>query len=75
MVMPAHRNIKVYQDKEPRKPEIGPPEGIRNPGIQVCVIGRWSIIGNHRRSLIVIIIIFDRRVRIIRACCLISTLP
>jgi len=65
-VMAVDSDVKIQQDEEPREPEIPPPKWIRNPAVQVCVI-RWrSIIGDRRRSLIVVVVVYGCRIRILR---------
>jgi len=67
VVAMMYADIKICQHKKSGKPEIPPPERIRHPAVEVCIIGRRSIVGNDRRSLFVIIIVYDSGVGIIRS--------
>lgn len=40
--------VEVMEDEESRKPEVAPPERVGNPGVEVVVIRRWSVIGYDR---------------------------
>jgi hypothetical protein len=64
MIVPVHPNVKVGQYKETREPEIPSPKRIRHPRIQIRVIDRRCIVGDHRGTLIRVIIVFDCGVRI-----------
>jgi hypothetical protein len=48
-------HIEVCQDEETGEPDIPPPKRIGHPGIQICIIRRRGIIGNHRGPLLGII--------------------
>jgi hypothetical protein len=50
-------HVKVEKDIESRVPVIPPPKRIGNIRIHVCVIGRRGVVGDYRRSLIIVIII------------------
>lgn len=63
MVMP----VKVCQDKETREPIIPPPKRIRDPSVEICIIRRRGIVGNHRGTLASIIIADTRGVGILGA--------
>jgi hypothetical protein len=58
MVVPMSMNpyVKICQDKKTRKPIIPPPKRIRDPRVEICIIRRRSIVGNHRWTLAGIII-------------------
>jgi hypothetical protein len=58
--------MKIDQHIVSGVPVTPPPEGIRDPRIHVSIIGRRSIVGDHRRALIIVIIIYNRSSRIIR---------
>ena len=62
-VVEGHGPVKIVKNEEPRKMNRGIPEGVRNPGIQVCIRLRGRIIRNHRRAVIVVIIVHDLRIR------------
>jgi hypothetical protein len=75
MVMEKYMPMKIMQDKEPGKKEPRTPERIRNPRIQVIIrLGR-RVIGNYRRTLIIIIVVNNLRGRSRRVIiCLLSGL-
>ncbi len=70
MSMMVAMPVKVSQNKEPWEPEVPPPERIRNPRVQICVVRRRCIICDNRRPLIIIIIVGDIRFRIGRRRCI-----
>jgi hypothetical protein len=66
VAVPVEAYIKVRQHKEPRKPDIPPPERIRHPAIKVCIV-RWrGIVGDHGGTLLVIVTLHYPGVRIVR---------
>jgi hypothetical protein len=63
MVMEKYMPMEIMQDKKPGKKEPRTPERRRNPSIQVGIrLGR-RIVSNHRRTLIIIIVVNDLRGR------------
>jgi len=60
--------VEVMEDEESREEKPAIPEGIRNPGIQIEVIRRWSIVSNYRRAFPVVIIVDHRRLGVLSAC-------
>jgi hypothetical protein len=56
-VVPVSPHVKVEKYIESRVPEIPPPERIRNIRIHVSIIRRRSVVRDHRRSFIIVIII------------------
>ena len=64
-VVYVYHPMEIVQNKESGKPETIAPERIRNPGVQVIVIGRWSVVGHHRRPFFVVIIIYHLRIGVI----------
>jgi len=69
MVVPMAMNpyVKVCQDKKTREPIIPPPKRIRYPRVEICIIRRRGIVGNHRGTLARIIIADTRGVGILGA--------
>jgi hypothetical protein len=63
-IVHKERSVKVCEHKEPRKPEMPPPERIRHPRVQSCVIRRRSIIGDYRRPFVIVIVVYHRVVGI-----------
>jgi hypothetical protein len=49
--------VEIMQNEESGKPEAPAPEGIRNPGIQVIIIRRRSIICIDGSTFVNIIIV------------------
>jgi hypothetical protein len=70
VAMPVHADVKVCQDEETREPGVPPPKRIRNPRIEIPIVGRWSIIGNYRRPLIVVIVVYHCGVIICGSGCI-----
>jgi hypothetical protein len=60
--------VKVMEDEESGEGKTGTPERIRNPGIQIEVIWRGSIVSDHRRAFVVVIIVDHCRFSVLRAC-------
>jgi hypothetical protein len=56
-VVPVPTHVKVEKHIEARVPVIPPPKRIRDIRIHVRIIGRRSVVGDRRRSFIVVIII------------------
>ncbi len=52
--------VKINKNKEPREPEIPPPEWERYPVVQICIIIGRSIVTNRRRTLVVVIVVYYR---------------
>ncbi len=52
-----NRPVKIMQDEESREKKPGTPEGIRNPNIHIIIRTGRRVIGNHRRSVIIVIIV------------------
>jgi hypothetical protein len=50
-------HVKVEKDIESWVPVIPPPKRIRDIRIHVCIIGRRRVVGDYRRSFIIVIII------------------
>jgi hypothetical protein len=58
--------MKIMQDEVSGAEEPRIPERIRNPSIKVIIgIWRW-IVGNHRRTFVIVIVVNNLRVRIRR---------
>jgi hypothetical protein len=74
MPMHEHSLVKVNQDEESGEPEIPPPERIRNPGVIRIIIRRRCIVSDYRRPFVVIVVVYDRRIRIVVSCHVISGL-
>ena len=56
MVMMTHKDkIEIGQDEESREEEPCAPERVRNPVIQVVIVLRRRIIGDNRRTFIIVI--------------------
>jgi hypothetical protein len=49
--------MEIMQDKKSGKKGPETPEWIRNPGIQVVIRLGGRIIGNHRRSIIIVVVV------------------
>jgi hypothetical protein len=57
VVMEEYMPMEIMQDKKPGEKEPRTPERIRNPSIQIIIrLGR-RIVGNHRRAIIIIIVV------------------
>jgi hypothetical protein len=69
MSIVMHTHVEVHQDEETGEPIIPPPKRIGHPGIQICIIRRRGIVGNHRRALVRIITVHSFGVGILRAGC------
>ena len=65
-VMEMKRSVEIVEDEKSWEPEICPPKRIRDPRVQIIVIRRRSIISDYRRTLIVIIVVYCRGLRILR---------
>jgi hypothetical protein len=63
-LMEEHMTMKIMEDEEPGKEKPGTPEAIRNPDIKVTIRRGRGVVGNHRRAIIIIIIIDNLRARI-----------
>jgi hypothetical protein len=59
--------VKICQDKKTREPIIPPPKRIRDPRVEICIIRRRGIVGNHRGTLARIIIADTRGVGVLGA--------
>ena len=46
-VVKVHLPVEVPQDEETGKPELRPPERVGNPGVEIVIIGRRTIVGNE----------------------------
>jgi hypothetical protein len=66
--MYKYRKIKIVQDEEAGKVKTGKPKRVRDPGIQVVIIRRRYIIGNHRRAFLGVVVIDYRRFNVFAAC-------
>jgi hypothetical protein len=60
--------MKIVQDEKAWKKETRTPEWIRHPSIQVVIIPRRRIVGDYRRTLLVIIIFNFQRRNVFTAC-------
>ena len=62
MVMAGEEDISVeiMQAVETRKEKSAPPKWIWDPSIQIRVVPRRGIIGDDRRTFIIVIIVYDR---------------
>ena len=59
MVMITHKDkIEIGQDEESGEEEPGEPERIRNPAVQVVIIPGRRIVGDHRWTLFIVIIVY-----------------
>ena len=58
-VVKVERSMEIVQNEESRKPEVGPPERIWDPRIEIIVIRRRGIICNYGRALIIIVVVYD----------------
>ncbi len=56
--------MEIVQDKEPGKPQIRPPEGAWNPGVEVIVIRRRAVICDYRRAFVDINVVYIHWVRV-----------
>jgi hypothetical protein len=56
-VVSVSPHVKVEKDIEARVPVIPPPERIGDIRVHVSIIRRRSVVGDHRRSFIIVIII------------------
>ena len=54
-------DVKIVQDEKAREEETSAEEWVRNPSVQVVIIPRWRIVGDHRRTFLVIVIFNFRR--------------
>jgi hypothetical protein len=63
VTMPVNYDAEVCKDKESREPEVPPPERIRDPGVQIGIIRRRCIVRDYRRTLVIVIVVYDRSVR------------
>jgi hypothetical protein len=67
MSVVTHTHVEVHQDKKAGEPCIPPPKRIGHPGIQICIIRRRGIVGNHRGPLVGIITVQSLGVGILHA--------
>lgn len=65
LIMNKNGPMKIVEDEKSGKPETGIPERKGDKAIQIIIIRRWRVIGDHRRPLIVIIAVYLRGYRII----------
>lgn len=64
MPMEKSSSMKIMEDEKPAEKEPRIPERIRNPTIQIIVGQRRRIIGDYRRTIIIVIVVDNLRVRI-----------
>jgi hypothetical protein len=60
--------MEVMENKEPRKEKPGAPEWAGDPGIHIVIIRGRRIVGHHRGTFGIIVIIDYRWLRILRIC-------
>jgi hypothetical protein len=53
--------VEVVQNEEPMEVEPEPPEWIGDPGVQVIIIPRRRVVGDNRRTFLIIIVIYNLR--------------
>jgi hypothetical protein len=61
-------SMEVVENIEPRKVVAGAPEWTGHPRVEIVIVGWWKVIGNHRRSFRIVVIVEDRGFRIFRSC-------
>jgi len=54
--------MKIPEDEKPGEKVPPTPKGIGNPGIEVVVVLGRRVVGDHRRSLGVVVVVDDRGV-------------
>jgi hypothetical protein len=64
-VVHVYHSMEIMQDKKSGKPEAIAPEGVGNPGVQVIVVGWRSVVCDHWRPFIVVVIVYRVGVGII----------
>jgi hypothetical protein len=64
MPMEKSSSMKIMQDEKPAEKEPRIPERIRNPTIQIIVGQRRRIVGDYRRTIIIVIVVDNLRARI-----------
>jgi hypothetical protein len=62
LLMHVDDPVKVMKNEEPTEVEPVPPEGIRNPRIEIMIIPGWRIVGDHWRPSLVVIVVDHRRI-------------
>jgi hypothetical protein len=64
MPMEKSGSMKIMQDEKPAEKEPRIPERIGNPTIQIIVGQRGRIVGDYRRTIIIVIVVDNLGVRI-----------
>ena len=60
MMMTAEEDdpMEVIQTEEAREEKSTPPEWVWNPSIKIIVIPRRGIVGDYRRTFVIIVIVY-----------------
>ena len=57
--------VEIMENEKTRKPETGPPEGIRHPSVQVIVIWGRTVVRDDGRTFIRVVFIYNNGIGII----------
>jgi hypothetical protein len=66
LIMDNYCPMKVMEDEESIEKNPGTPEGIRNPDVHVIIRPGRLVISDHRRSVVIVIIVDDLRIGVRR---------
>ena len=56
--------MEVVQTEEAGEEKSPPPEWERNPSIEVIIVPGRRVIGDYRRTFIIIVVVYYRRIRL-----------
>jgi len=56
--------VEVIQDEKPREEKPGVPERVGNPSIEVIVIPGGWVVGDHRWTFFIVIVVYYRGIRL-----------
>ena len=57
-------SVKIMQAEEAREEKSAPPERIRDPVIHIVIIPRRRVVSDHRRTFLIVIIVYRRGIRL-----------
>jgi len=57
--------VEIMEDEISGEVEPGVPKRRRDPGVHIIIIPRWRIVGDHRRTFTVIVVIDHGRVGVL----------
>ncbi len=60
-------DVKVVQNEEPRKEKVRDKEGVRHPRIEVIIVIWRRIVGDYRRTFLIVIILNFRGLNVLSA--------